>query len=224
MKRWQRSHGVWTRPSRFSTLILVTRCRLSTRVCWLIVRGWMGAPSLPLMTKSSNSDCLSRKGLLALCIDIPRSLQHCRNGVQEPPLLILLLSPTRCAYWTVFWIRTHAWGSEGRLWFTSDERELWFITDNGEANGLAIVKDSESGVIKLEYLEPTNQPPNAPWLSSRGYRISDDGWTLGISEKRLLRLPPHWRSMGTADRTWGGRFLALLHSASPEAIILELEG
>ncbi|KAF9645712.1 hypothetical protein BDM02DRAFT_3203014 [Thelephora ganbajun] len=111
----------------------------------------------------------------------------------------------------------------GRPWFTSDGREVWYVTDHGEANGLAVVEDSKSGVIKLEYLEPTRQPPNTPpWLSSRGYQIMDDGWILGIGGKRLLRLPPHWRSLD-ANRMWSGRFLALSHSALPEAVILELE-
>ncbi|KAF9642270.1 hypothetical protein BDM02DRAFT_3124713 [Thelephora ganbajun] len=107
-------------------------------------------------------------------------------------------------------------------WFTSDGREVWYTTDRGEANGLAVVEDTESGVIKLEHLGPTQRPSNAPWLSSRGYQIMDDGWILGISGKRLLRLPPRWRSLDT-NRTWSGRFLVLLHGALPEAVILELE-
>ncbi|KAF9642499.1 hypothetical protein BDM02DRAFT_3264452 [Thelephora ganbajun] len=111
-----------------------------------------------------------------------------------------------------------------RPWFTSDGRQVWHIMDRDEANGLTIVKDSESGVIKLEHLGPTNQPPNMPpWLSSRGYQITDDGWILGVSGKRLLRLPPHWQSFDMTRRTWSGRFLALLHHALPKAVILELE-
>ncbi|KAF9643639.1 hypothetical protein BDM02DRAFT_3123137 [Thelephora ganbajun] len=110
-----------------------------------------------------------------------------------------------------------------RPWFTSDGRQVWYITDRGEAYGLAIAKDSESGVVELEYLFSTMQPPNTPpWLSSRGYQVVDDRWILSPSGKRLLWLPPHWRSSG-ANRTWGGRFLALLHGTLPEAVILELE-
>ncbi|KAF9646548.1 hypothetical protein BDM02DRAFT_3188755 [Thelephora ganbajun] len=110
----------------------------------------------------------------------------------------------------------------GRPWFISDGREVWYITDHGEANGMTIVRDSESGIIKPEDLGPTDQPPNTPpWLSSRGYRIMDDRWILGFNGKRLLQLPSHWRSSDT-NRTWSGRFLALLHSALPEAVILGL--
>ncbi|KAF9642094.1 hypothetical protein BDM02DRAFT_3273592 [Thelephora ganbajun] len=113
---------------------------------------------------------------------------------------------------------------EGRPWFTSDGRQVWYITDRDEvANGLTIVEDSDCGAIKPKRLGPTNQPPNTPWLSSRGYQITDDGWILGISGKRLIWLPPHWRSLDTKARTWSGRFLALLHSALSEAVILELE-
>ncbi|KAF9646559.1 hypothetical protein BDM02DRAFT_3188763 [Thelephora ganbajun] len=111
-----------------------------------------------------------------------------------------------------------------RPWFTPDGHETWYITDRGEANGLTIVEDSESGVIKLEHLGPTNQPPSTPpWLSSHGYQIMDDGWIFGISGKRLIRLPLHWRSSDMVHRRWSGRFLALLHYQLWGAVILELE-
>ncbi|KAF9644164.1 hypothetical protein BDM02DRAFT_3122307 [Thelephora ganbajun] len=114
-------------------------------------------------------------------------------------------------------------GGYGRPRFTSDGRQVWCVT-GGEANGFTIVEGSKSGVIELEQLEPTDQPPSTPpWLSSRGYQIMDDRWILGSSGKRLLRLPPHWRSVEVEARTWSGRFLALLHSTLPEAVILELE-
>ncbi|KAF9645513.1 hypothetical protein BDM02DRAFT_3189660 [Thelephora ganbajun] len=116
-------------------------------------------------------------------------------------------------------VPTH-WGRFRRPWFTSDGRQVFI---EGEVNGFTIVEDSRSGVIKLEHLGPTNQPPSTPpWLSSRGYQITD-GWILGISGKRLLRLPPHWQSLDTTYRRWSGRFLALLYHQLPEAVILELE-
>ncbi|KAF9642130.1 hypothetical protein BDM02DRAFT_3124824 [Thelephora ganbajun] len=111
----------------------------------------------------------------------------------------------------------------GRPWFISDGRQVWCVTDRGEANRFMIAEGSEFGVTELEQLGPTDQPPNTPpWLSSRGYQIMDDRWILGVSGKRLLQLPPHWRS-SDKNRTWSGRFLALSHSTLPEAIILELE-
>ncbi|KAF9646204.1 WD40 repeat-like protein [Thelephora ganbajun] len=111
-----------------------------------------------------------------------------------------------------------------RPWFTSDGREVWCMTYHGKANGLTITKDSESSVIELGVLGPTNQPPSTPpWLSSRGYKVMDDGWILGINGKRLLWLPPHWRPSNTTHKTWSGRFLALLHGTLPESVILELK-
>ncbi|KAF9642581.1 hypothetical protein BDM02DRAFT_3132989 [Thelephora ganbajun] len=116
-------------------------------------------------------------------------------------------------------------GGLRRPWFTSDGRQVWCITYEDEVDGFTIVEDSKFGVIGLEHLEPTNEPPSMPpRLSSRGYQIMDDGWILGSSGKRLLRLPPHWRPSGmTRRRTWSGRFLTLLHYTLPEAVILELE-
>ncbi|KAF9646346.1 hypothetical protein BDM02DRAFT_3262329 [Thelephora ganbajun] len=120
--------------------------------------------------------------------------------------------PPACTYRTASWIR-----------FTSDGRQVCYITDRGEANGLAVAEDRKSGVIELEHLKPTRQPPNMPpQSSSRGYQVVDNRWILDFSGKRLLWLPPHWQSLG-ANRTWSGRFLALLHGTLPEAVILELE-
>ncbi|KAF9646350.1 hypothetical protein BDM02DRAFT_246803 [Thelephora ganbajun] len=137
----------------------------------------------------------------------------------NPPSLYLHDVPTGQLHGPVFMRE----GGDGRPWFTSDGRQVWYIMDRGEARGLAIVEDSESGVVKLENLEPTRQPPHTPpWLSSRGYQVVDNRWILGFSGKRLLWLPPHWQSLG-ANRTWGGRFLALLHGTLPEAVILEFE-
>ena len=64
-------------------------------------------------------------------------------------------------------------------------------------------------------------PPGVPpWESSRGYRVTDDGWILSPTQKRLLWLPYRWRS--TEDqRRWGGRFLGLLLHELPEVVILE---
>ena len=47
-----------------------------------------------------------------------------------------------------------------------------------------------------------------PWQSPRGYRITDDGWVLSPTQKRLLWMLPHWRTLETR-RTWSGRFLGL---------------
>jgi len=106
-------------------------------------------------------------------------------------------------------------------WFTPDGREVWCMGDN--VGGWTIVKDSESGVTKLEPIGPTIQPSGGnPWRSSRGYRVTDDWWVVSPSGKRLLWLPHDWRSHETS-RKWSGRFLGLLYGELPEAVILELD-
>jgi len=106
-------------------------------------------------------------------------------------------------------------------WFTPDGREVWSMGNNVE--GWTIVKDSESGVTKLEPVGPTIQPSGGnPWRSSRGYQVTDDWWVVTPGGKRLLRLPHDWRSDET-KRKWSGRFLGLLHGELPEAVILELD-
>ena len=84
-----------------------------------------------------------------------------------------------------------------------------------------ITRDSESGTTKLRLPGVTACPPGAlPWLSSSGYRVTHDWWILSPTQKRLLWLPHHWRSV-VQYRTWGGRFLGLFHSGLPEVVILE---
>jgi len=106
-------------------------------------------------------------------------------------------------------------------WFTPDGREVWCMGNSVE--GWTIVKDSESGITKLELVGPTIQPSGGnPWRSSRGYRVTDDWWVVSPSGKRLLWLPHDWRS-SEMNRKWSERFLGLLHGELPEAVILELD-
>ena len=118
--------------------------------------------------------------------------------------------------------------TESRLlympWFTPDGREVWRgLLDDGRATGWAIVRDSESSFHKLEELEPTQHPQDGyPWESSHNCKVTDDGWILGSSKKRLLWLPPHWRLGVETSRVWDGRYLGFLHRELPEAVVLEV--
>ncbi|KAF9644130.1 hypothetical protein BDM02DRAFT_3272647 [Thelephora ganbajun] len=105
-------------------------------------------------------------------------------------------------------------------WFTLDGCEVWCTPLDGKADGWKIIEDSESDITKLEHLESSIHPSSGfHWQSSCGYKVTNDGWVLSPSGKRLLWLPPSWRP----HRMWSGRFLALLDYALPEPVILELE-
>ena len=130
-------------------------------------------------------------------------------------------------------------------WFTPDGSEVWCDAENGEAVGWKIIEDSESDVVdsesdatdsesddvsncesdvvKLEQIWGAWPPNEFPWQPSLDYELTDDGWILDSDEKRLFWLPAHWRSKYGEGRMWCGRFLALLHSELPEAVILEFE-
>ena len=107
-------------------------------------------------------------------------------------------------------------------WFTSGGREVWCVTDSGEAELWGIVGNG-GDVTKLEHLGSTTQPPDGfPWRPPRGYDTTGRRWILNSDGKRLLWLPPHWRSDGW-DWMLGGRFIALLNRELLEPVILELE-
>ena len=107
---------------------------------------------------------------------------------------------------------------------------LWFLPDRP---GIGRVVDGNKGQVRLITTEGTLEDPipigdieNGQWGcphgSSRGYKVTNDGWIVSPSRKRLLMLPPHWRSE-IMRRVWNGQFLGLLHGTLPEAVILELE-
>ena len=115
----------------------------------------------------------------------------------------------------------------GKIWFTPDGREVWFTPYghgyDGLLEGWAIVRGSESSFHKLEEVESTRHPQGwYPWEPSHNCKVTDDGWILGSSKKRLLWLPPHWRSNDSTSRVWDERYLGFLHPELPEAVVLEV--
>ena len=99
--------------------------------------------------------------------------------------------------------------------------EVWDMDDDGSAKGWKIIEDGRSGIDRLEPLEATLCPPPVfPWQSNNGYEVTDDGWVLSPSKKRLLWLPHRWRS-NEKSRMWSGRFLGLQHKELSEVVILE---
>ena len=106
--------------------------------------------------------------------------------------------------------------------FTWDGREVWAASDDlGRDEGWKIVEDSVSGSIKVEPLGGIMHPLGVfPWESRHGYKVTDDGWVLSATQKRLLWLPHRWRSK-LQRRAWSGRFLGLLQRELSDIVILE---
>ncbi|KAF9642834.1 hypothetical protein BDM02DRAFT_3273301 [Thelephora ganbajun] len=113
--------------------------------------------------------------------------------------------------------------SDAYPWFTLNGREVWSISSRHGAHGWKIIEDSESDIAPLEYLGSNiHSPSGFPWQSSCDYKVTNDGWVLSPSGKRLLWLPPNWRP-DKEDRMWSGRLLVLLDGGLLEPVILELE-
>ena len=121
--------------------------------------------------------------------------------------------------------RTVQWegvyGDPPELWFAPGERDIWRIAGD-EAEVFTITHDALDPLKTIADIEDGSL--GCPWGSSLGYKVVHDGWILGAGGKRLLMLPPIWRSpLLIVNRIWNGKFLALLHGGLPEPIILELE-
>jgi WD40 repeat protein len=108
------------------------------------------------------------------------------------------------------------------VWFAPGGHDLWCATENSEAKVFTVTQHT---------LHHTKTVPGTeygawgcPWGSSRGYQVTSEGWVLRRDGKRLLMLPPPWRSsLGVNEVAWNGKFLGLLHRTLPEPVILELE-
>ena len=117
--------------------------------------------------------------------------------------------------------RCLASAQSGDTWwvgFTWDGREVWTAS-----KGWKIVEDSGSGSgpIRLEHRDGIACPPGVfPWQSRHGYEVTDDGWVLSATQKRLLWLPHRWRSQRT-QKVWSGWFLGLLRKELSDIVILE---
>ena len=103
-------------------------------------------------------------------------------------------------------------------WFHPDGHDIWCINNGG--TGYKHARELDNGLGPGIYFE--HLPEGHPSASSRGYRVTDDWWVLDPGGKRLLMLPPPWRSYMT-QRVWKGHFLALLHGRLSEPVILDLE-
>ena len=116
-------------------------------------------------------------------------------------------------------------GTTGRVftpWFTPDGQEVWCNSGGGNLEGWSIIKNSGSGLTRLMPLGLTAHPPGGvPWQSSHNYKVTNTGWLINTSGKKLLWLPHNWR-VHEVERIWHGQFLGLLCYKLPEAAVLEL--
>jgi WD40 repeat protein len=106
------------------------------------------------------------------------------------------------------------------LWFAPGGHDIWCATDD-EAKVFTITQDTLNPARTVADIE--DGLLGCPWGSSHGYKVSHDGWVLGMGGKRLLMLSPLWKSQFKVDRVWNGKFLALLHDELTIPVILELE-
>ena len=107
------------------------------------------------------------------------------------------------------------------LRFTRDGREVWVTSQRASKDGWEIIEGGVSGATELKPLEETLYPSRTfLWHSIHGYKVTDDGWVLSPTRKRLLWLPHRWRS-DQEYRLWSGRFLGLTHRLLSEVVNLE---
>ena len=106
-------------------------------------------------------------------------------------------------------------------WFAPGGGSFWCADEQGEATEWKVVNNRKVLELSLTEVSLEDPPAGYPWASSRGYRVTEDWWICGPDGKRLLMLPPLWRS-NAARRMWKGQFLALVHRELSEPVILEL--
>jgi hypothetical protein len=107
------------------------------------------------------------------------------------------------------------------LWFAPGGHDLWCATENFEAKVFTITQGTLYHTKTVPGIEYGTW--GCPWVSSCGHQITKEGWVLRRDGKRLLMLPPLWRSsFGAKEVVWNGKFLGLLHGTLPEPVILEL--
>ena len=158
--------------------------------------------------------CLPRNSIQALSPDLSFIMAEVGSEQESDHLLEIYDVPTGTCLASI----TSPWLFPP-LWFTQDGHEVWMFCDS-EKVGWEVIKDDESGDMELKPLEHTSYPLGTlPWESPHGYEVTDDGWVLSPTWKRLLWLPHRWRSY-QQHLIWNGRFLGLSHRLS-EVVIVE---
>ena len=148
-------------------------------------------------------------------LDLPHIALMRRNPIfpGRPTLSLYCLSTGRPSY-TVFDEQAKS------FWFPPGENSFWYAND-GLAVKKIIIDIAGSPGWTYSAIDINSISSACPWRSSSFYKVTDDGWLMDPDGKRLFMFPPPWRSY-TVHRIWNGQFLALLHGALPQPVILDL--
>jgi hypothetical protein len=105
------------------------------------------------------------------------------------------------------------------LCFAPGGQDIWFRA--GE--GVKEFKITEGTLVHTKTVGIDDGSLGHRWRSLHGHNVTKDWWILDAGGKRLLMLPPAWRSGYGENRVWNGKFLAFLDLRLPEPVILELQ-
>ena len=97
------------------------------------------------------------------------------------------------------------WGMEQ---FSTSWRETW-----------EILQGSKPDCVTLK-LSSMDTAPRLHRHPRQRHEVTDDGWILSPTRRRLLRLPSYW-ALGKRGMTWSERYLGLGYGILPEVVILE---
>ena len=158
----------------------------------------------------------SRRNLLMLGLISPDFRYIAVKEVASQELYIYSASTGKCL--------GHSFVQETGVWFTPDSQSIGYAISGSRGR---VRKITAEGTLDWSHpiVDIEQGQWGCPYRSTRGYRLTSDGWILSPSGKRLLILPPLWRSPSyVKQQMWNGQFLALLHGTLPEPVIIELEG
>ena len=117
------------------------------------------------------------------------------------------------------------------LQFSPDQHKLWLCTQKKTLKDGHNIYLVSKWLVELQILEggdfkdvTTFQNEQLWWscLSSHGHMVLyRSEWVVDSVGKKLLWLPPGWRTEEEGDMRWNSNFLALLNGRHPEPIIIQ---
>ena len=104
--------------------------------------------------------------------------------------------------------------------FSPDKCQLWFVGES-ECYLVELGAEQDQGIVELSVADPEDG-----WImfnhSSHGYHIrAGSGWVTDSRDRKLLWLPPSWRTKYLPYTRWDGNFLALCSPHHPGPIVIK---